>query len=45
VFQKHWGFFSLTTFGGGINGVKAVKAVKAAAVRGLRFDEIPSETE
>lgn len=41
-------FFALTTFGGGINGLKAVKgikALKAAAVRGLRFDEIPSETE
>jgi len=41
-FSKASGLFSLTTFGGGIKGVKGVKV---AAVRGLRFDKIPSETE
>ena len=50
-FKSTGAFVALTNFNGGINGINGVKAVKgikalrAAAVRGLRFDEIPSETE
>ncbi len=47
-FKSIGAFFALTNFSGGIKAVKAVKgikALKAAAVRKLRLNEIPSETE